>query len=154
MSRRGWFLFAAMCVLWGVPYLMIRVAVREVTPATLVVLRSGAAAALLAPLAAARGELTPVLRRWRPLLLFAAIEITLPWLALASAERRISSSLAALLLAGVPFTSVAIALVTRSNDRFGARRVAGLAVGIGGVAAIVGLDAGHRSGIGIALMGV
>ena len=82
-------------MIWGVPYLMIRVAVREVSPATLVFLRSGLAALALIPLAAARGELRTVLPRWRPLLVFAAVEIAVPWLALSSAERRVSSSLAA-----------------------------------------------------------
>jgi drug/metabolite transporter (DMT)-like permease len=142
-----------MCVIWGIPYLMIRVAVREVSPAMLVFLRSGLAAFALVPLAAARGELRPLLPRWRPLLVFAAIEIAIPWLALSSAERRVSSSLAALLIAAVPFTAVAIALVT-GGERFGSRRIAGLLGGIGGVAAIVGLDISHTSGVGIAEMAV
>src|SRR5712691_7947680 len=134
-----------MCVIWGVPYLMIRVAVREVSPATLVFLRSGLAALALVPLAAMRGELRPLLPRWRPLLVFALIEIALPWLALASAERRVSSSLAALLIAAVPFTGVAIAIAIRSDERFDMRRIVGLVVGIGGVAAIVGLNIGSTS---------
>jgi drug/metabolite transporter (DMT)-like permease len=141
-----------MCVIWGVPYLMIRVAVREVSPATLVFLRSGLAALALVPLAAARGELRALLPRWRPLLVFAAAEIAIPWLALSSAERRVSSSLAALLLAAVPFIAVAIAAA--GGERFDGRRIAGLLVGIGGVAAIVGLDIRHTSGIGIAEVAV
>jgi drug/metabolite transporter (DMT)-like permease len=153
VTRRGWLLFGAMCVIWGIPYLMIRVAVREVSPATLVFLRSGLAALALIPLAAARGELRQLLPRWRPVLVFAAIEIAIPWLALASAERRISSSLAALLLAAVPFTAVAIAHAT-GGERFGSRRIAGLLVGIGGVAAIVGLYLGHTSGVGVAEVAV
>jgi drug/metabolite transporter (DMT)-like permease len=75
-----------------------------------------------------------------------------PWLALSSAERRVSSSLAALLIAAVPLVGVAIAVATRSSERFDARRLAGLVIGIGGVAAIVGLDVGHTSGVGLALM--
>jgi drug/metabolite transporter (DMT)-like permease len=142
-----------MCVIWGVPYLMIRVAVREVSPATLVFLRSGLAALTLIPLAAARGELRTVLPRWRPLLAFAAVEIAIPWLALSSAERRVSSSLAALLLAAVPFTAVAIAVMT-GGERLGSRRLGGLLIGIAGVAAIVGLDIRHTGGVGIAEMAV
>jgi len=153
VTRRGWLLFGAMCVIWGVPYLMIRVAVREVSPATLVFFRSGLAAIALIPFAAGRGELRALLPRWRPLVVFAAIEIAIPWLALSSAERRISSSLAALLLAAVPFTAVAIALAT-GGERLGPRRLAGLLVGIAGVAAIVGLDLSHTSGIGVAEMAV
>ena len=140
-------------MIWGVPYLMIRVAVREVSPATLVFLRSGLAALALIPLAAASGELHTVLSRWRPLLAFAAVEIAIPWFALSSAERRVSSSLAALLLAAVPFTAVAIAAMT-GGERLGSRRLGGLLVGIAGVAAIVGLDIRHTSGVGIAEMAV
>ena len=137
-----------MCVIWGIPYLMIRVAVREVTPAMLVFIRSGAAAAMLLPLAARRGELHPVLRRWRPLLAFAAVEIAIPWVLLSSAERRVSSSLAALLIAATPFVGVALAAAT-GGERFGPRRLAGLVVGIVGVGAIVGLDLGSTSGVGL-----
>ena len=52
MTQRGWLLFAAMCVIWGIPYLMIRVAVRELTPATLVFARTALGALLLVPAAA------------------------------------------------------------------------------------------------------
>jgi drug/metabolite transporter (DMT)-like permease len=141
-----------MCVIWGVPYLMIRVAVREVSPAMLVFLRAGLSALALVPLAAARGELRVVLPRWRPVLVFAAVEIAIPWLALSSAERRVSSSLAALLLGAVPFTAVAIAAA--GGERFDGRRIAGLIVGIAGVAAIVGLDIRHTSGVGVAEVAV
>ena len=140
-------------MIWGVPYLMIRVAVREVSPATLVFLRSGVAALALVPLAAGRSELRPLLPRWRPLLVFAAIEIAIPWLALSSAERRVSSSLAALLIAAVPFTAVVIAAAT-GGERINSPRIAGLLAGIGGVAAVVGLDIGHTSGVGTAEMAV
>ena len=136
---------------WGVPYLMIRVAVQEISPAELVFLRTGISAVLLLPLAASRRELRPLVDRWRPLLVFAAVEIAVPWLALASAERRLSSSLAALLIAAVPFVSVAIAAATRS-ERFDGRRIVGLVVGSTGVAAIVGLDVGQTTATGLAEM--
>lgn len=78
MSRRGWALFVAMSVIWGVPYLLIKVAVEELAPVSLVFLRCAIAAALLAPWALARGHVRPVLRHWRPLLLFTALEMTGP----------------------------------------------------------------------------
>jgi drug/metabolite transporter (DMT)-like permease len=140
-----------MCVIWGIPYLLIRVAVREVTPATLVFLRTGIATLLLLPLAAHRAELRPVRARWRIVAVFAIIEITVPWVLLSSAERRVSSSLAALLIAATPFVGVALAAAT-GGERFDGRRLAGLVVGIAGVAAIVGLDLGQTSGIGLVEM--
>ncbi|MBV8395318.1 MAG: DMT family transporter [Actinobacteria bacterium] len=149
MSRRGLLLFAAMCVVWGIPYLLIRVAVRELSPAMLVFARTAVAALLLVPVAAARGELRPVLARWRPVLVFAAVEIAGPWLLLSSAERRISSSLAALLIAAVPLVGAFLAAV-EGRERFDRNRVAGIVVGTAGVAAIVGFDVGSSSGSGIA----
>jgi drug/metabolite transporter (DMT)-like permease len=143
-----------MCVLWGIPYLMIRVAVRELSPASLVLFRTSLSAALLLPIALARGEVAPALRRWRPLLVFAGIEIALPWICLASAERRVTSSLAGLIIAAVPLVAVALAAVTGARQRPGGATLLGLACGVGGVAAILGLDLKGASFVGIAELGV
>ena len=134
-----------MCVIWGIPYLMIRVAVRELAPATLVFLRTGIAAALLMPLAARRGELRPLLRHWRPLLAYTAIEVALPWLLLGHAETRLTSSLTGLLIAAVPLVGALIVTVSGERTRLGIRLWVGLLVGIVGVGAIVGLDLGQIS---------
>ena len=138
-------------MIWGIPYLLIRVAVREVTPATLVFLRTGISTLILLPLAVHRDELRPILARWRLVAVFAVIEIAVPWVLLSSAERRVSSSLAALLIAATPFVGVALALAS-GMERFDTRRLAGLGVGLVGVAAIVGLDLGHTSGVGLVEM--
>src|SRR4029079_14621945 len=135
-----------MCVIWGIPYLLIRVAVREITPAMLVFLRTGGSTLVLLALALRRGELRLLLSRWRPLLAFTAVDIAGPWILLSSAERRVTSSLAALVLAATPLVGVALA-VASGGERFDRRRLAGLLVGLVGVAAIVGLDLGHTSAI-------
>jgi drug/metabolite transporter (DMT)-like permease len=142
VSRRGLILFAAMCVIWGIPYLLIRVAVRELSPATLVFARTGIAAVLLVPFAAARGELRPLLRAWLPLLLYTVAELMVPWLLLARAEEKLTSSLTGLLVAAVPLAGAAFTSLRGSHDRLDARRWAGLLVGLLGVAALVGLDFG------------
>lgn len=154
MTQRGWVLFAAMCVIWGLPYLMIRVAVRELTPATLVLARTTLGAVLLVPAAAWRRQLRPLLRVWWPLLLYTAIEIALPWLLLARAETRLTSSLTGLLVAGVPLVGAVLVRITGERERMGARRWFGLLVGIGGVAALVGLDLGSVSALPVAEVGV
>lgn len=142
MSRRGLALFAAMSVLWGIPYLFIRVAVAEISPATLVLVRTALAAAILLPIALVRVDLRPILRRWRWLVAFAAVEIAIPWVLLGSAEQHLSSSLTGLLLAGVPLVGTAVALTTGAAERMTVVRTAGLVVGLVGVAAIVGSDLG------------
>ncbi len=140
MTRRGWLLFAAMGVLWGLPYLFIRVAVRELAPATLVCARCLLGALLLTPFAVRRGTLAPLLRRWRPLLAFTVLEVTGPWLLLSDAERRLPSSLTGLLVAGVPLVAAVASRLTGAVDRLDAARLAGLGVGLLGVGALVGLD--------------
>jgi len=140
MSRRALLLFALMSIIWGIPYLFIRIAVGEVTPATLVFGRTAIAAAILLPVALSRTDLRPVLARWRWLVAFAAIEIAIPWVALGSAEQHISSSLAGLLIAGVPLVGAAIALLSGGADRFGPVGLLGMLIGLVGVVAIVGAD--------------
>lgn len=139
MSRRGWALFVVLGIVWGLPYLLIRVSVREVSPALLVFVRTAGGAALLAPFAFRRGALRPLLRHWKPLVLYSAVEIAGPWLLLFNAERRLSSSLAGLLVAAVPIIGAGLAQVT-GTDRLDRHRTLGLALGIAGVAALVGVD--------------
>jgi drug/metabolite transporter (DMT)-like permease len=140
MTRRGLVLFAVMAVIWGIPYLFIRIVVAEVSPAVLVFLRTAVATAILLPLALARYDLRPLLRRWPWLVAFAAIEIAIPWVFLGSAEQKISSSLAGLLIAGVPLVGTVLALATGGSDRLGTAGLVGLLIGLAGVAAIVGGD--------------
>lgn len=140
MSRRGWLLFAAMCVVWGVPYLLIKVAVEQISPAELVLARTTLGAAALLPWAVRSGALRPALRAWRPLLLFAALEMAGPWFLLAHAERDLSSSLAGLLVAAVPLVAAVAGRAVGETDRLDPTRVAGLLVGLVGVGVLLGLD--------------
>ncbi|HEY8801194.1 MAG TPA: DMT family transporter [Candidatus Limnocylindrales bacterium] len=133
-------LFGLMSVFWGIPYLFIRVAVAEITPATLVLARTTIAAAILLPIALVRVDLRAVLARWRWVVAFAAIEIAIPWIALGSAEQHLSSSLTGLLIAGVPLVGTAFALATGGADRLGRTGLVGLLIGLIRVAAIVGGD--------------
>ena len=150
MTRQGWLLFAAMCVIWGIPYLMIRVAVRELTPATLVFARTALGAALLLPAAAWRHELRPLLRVWWPMLVYTVIEIGVPWLLLSRAELKLTSSLTGLLLAAVPLVGAVLVRVTGDRERLSRRRWLGLFVGLVGVAALVGLDLGSVAALPVA----
>jgi drug/metabolite transporter (DMT)-like permease len=142
LSRRGWLLFAAMGVIWGIPYLLIKVAVDELSPSTLVLCRTALASLLLLPIALVRGGLREVLVAWRPVVAFAVVEIMVPWLLLGVAEQRLSSSLTGLLIASVPLVGAVLAVVTRSDDRLDRRRIAGLLLGMAGVAALVGFEVG------------
>jgi drug/metabolite transporter (DMT)-like permease len=139
VSRKGWLLFAALSIIWGVPYLFIKIAVDGLTPASVVFWRCAVAAAILLPIAIGRGQLRALLPHWKALLAFTAAEIAVPWFFLTSAEQRLSSSLAGLLIAGVPLVAALLGWLT-GGERLGPRRIAGLGVGLAGVAALVGLD--------------
>lgn len=140
MTRRGLILFLILGIAWGVPYVLIKIAVAELSPEMVVLSRSVIAAVILIPVAAARGELGSVLRHWRPLLAYTAIEIILPWFFLTTAEQRLPSSTAGLLLAAVPLVSVGAAVVLRRAERFTAVNWVGILVGMAGVATLVGFD--------------
>ena len=154
MSRKGWLLFIALCVIWGMPYLFIRIAVRELPPPALVLLRTAPAGLLLLPFAFRGGSLRPLLARWRWVLVYTVIELCIPWLLLAHAEERISSSLAGLLIATVPLIAAVLYRAAGTAEHFDARRLVGLAIGFVGVAALVGIDLSGNDPLAIAEMGV
>ncbi|TFV89969.1 EamA family transporter [Blastococcus sp. CT_GayMR16] len=140
MSRRGWVLFLAMSVIWGVPYLLIKIAVDEVSPVMLVFARCVIGAALLLPWTIAKGQLRPALRHWRALLLFTVLEMAGPWLLIAYAEGSLSSSLTGLLVAGVPFVAAIAARLAGEEERLTPIRILGMAIGVVGIGVLLGLD--------------
>ncbi len=79
MTRRGWVLFGALSVIWGVPYLLIKIAVTDVDPVFVAFGRTLIAALLLLPIALYRRALMPVFRRWKWLLVYTVVEISGPW---------------------------------------------------------------------------
>jgi drug/metabolite transporter (DMT)-like permease len=141
MSRRGWLMFAAMSVIWGIPYLLIKVAVGGVSAPVLVESRVTIGAVLLLPIALRKRQLAVLRPYWRWLALFAAVEIIAPWLLLSEAETRLSSSLSGLLIASVPILVAVIARLTGGTDRLSAIRWTGLAAGLAGVAVLAGRTA-------------
>ena len=141
MSRRGLVLFVAMCVIWGIPYLLIKVALRGLGPVDLVFVRFALGAVLLVPIALSRRvKAGPLLGRWGWIVAYTIIEMGIPWVLLSDAELRISSSLSGLLVSTVPLIGVVIGVLTRSGEHHGWRRILGLAVGLVGAGVLVGFD--------------
>lgn len=149
MTRRGWWLFAAVALLWGLSYLFIRVAVQaEVPPVVVVWARTGVAAVVLVPVALHRGALRGLTRRWRGVAVLTLTQVTVPFLLITYGEQHVSSSLAGLLVATEPILVVLLVaglgllVRDRAGEPIGAGRVVGLVVGLGGVAALLGVDVG------------
>lgn len=136
MTRRGLILFIALSVIWGLPYLFIKLAVAELDPAVTVFARTLPSAFLLLGYSVFRGQLRGSLKYWKIALGFAIVEMVFPWWFISRAEMEISSGLAGLLLATVPLVGVFIAY-TR-GEKPTRRRLAGLAIGLIGVSLLVG----------------
>ncbi len=138
MSRRGWVLFITMSVIWGVPYLLIKVADGGVAVPVLVFARVAVGAAVLLPIAIRRGQIRVLASHWRWLAAFAVVEIMVPWALLSDAERHLSSSMSGLLIASVPIIGLVLARVTGGAERLTVARWAGLLAGLAGVALLAG----------------
>jgi drug/metabolite transporter (DMT)-like permease len=142
VSARGWVLFAAVSVIWGMPYLFIKIGVEELSPGFVAWSRVALAAAVLLPLAIRTGALRGLPLRW--LAAFAAVEIAIPFPLIGFGEQRISSSLAAILIAALPLVVSFLALRFDRAERPTRTRLAGMLVGLAGVIALVGIDIGGR----------
>jgi drug/metabolite transporter (DMT)-like permease len=154
MSRRGWTLFLAMAVIWGIPYLLIRVAVRQLDPGVMVLLRTAPASLLLSPIVIARRQIPVLLKNARWIIVFAVIEFGIPWYCMSTAEKHISSSLTSLLICCVPLFAVLAQRLRRTEEHISRRRYLGLGIGAVGVAFLVGLDlrGGSITWIGLMLI--
>jgi drug/metabolite transporter (DMT)-like permease len=141
VSARAWAAFGAVSILWGIPYLFIKVAVDDgVSPTFLAWFRVVLAAALLVALAWRMGLLEQLRGRWRWIVVFGIVEITIPFPLIAAGEQHVSSSLAAILIAAAPLFVALLALRFDDSERVTGRQLLGLVVGLAGVVALVGID--------------
>jgi drug/metabolite transporter (DMT)-like permease len=154
MSRRGWVLFAMLSVIWGIPYLLIRISVRDIAPPTLVFFRTAPAALAFLPFALKKDTLIGLRKHWRAVVVYSVGEVCIPWLLLFRSEQRIPSSLAGLLIATVPLIAVIWAWITRHDSRLGWKRLAGLVLGFAGVAVLVGVDVHGSDLIAVGEVGI
>ena len=138
-------LFATVGVIWGVPYLFIKIAVDELSPSVVAWSRLAVATVVLLPIAWKLGALRGLGERWRILTVFAAVEMAIPWQLLGFGEVHVSSSLAAIMIAAVPLFVALLALRFDHAERPTPTRLAGMLIGLAGVVALVGIDIGGDS---------
>jgi drug/metabolite transporter (DMT)-like permease len=155
MSRKGLLLFIAAGVAWGLPYFFIRIAVEDFSTPTIIFARVVVGAAVLLPLAIRRNAIRPALKAWPWVLAFALIEMVGPWWLITEAERSITSGLAGLLVATVPFFAILLALVwLKDRSVLHPKTILGLVIGFAGVVLLVGIDsfAGHIDPVAVLMM--
>ena len=143
MSRRGLFLFILVGFLWGIPYLFIKIAIDPesgFTPAIVVCLRTAIGAAILIPLAIKQGQLGAALRGAKYVFFYALLEMIGPWILIGTAEQKISSGLAGLLVASVPIWATIFASLRGDKTVWQRKRLFGIVVGFIGLIAVVGIE--------------
>ena len=146
MTARAWVLFAAVSVVWGIPYFFIKVAVEAGVPPALVAWsRVALGAAVLLPLAWRRGALRGLGGRWGAIVAYTVCEVAVPFLLIPAGEQQVSSSLAAILIASMPLMVALLSVRLAPEDRPTGLRLAGLVIGFGGVAALLGVDMAGRT---------
>jgi len=139
VSRRALFLLVSLGVLWGIPYLLIRIAVVDYHPIVVAFARSVSGALILFPIAMRRKRLAQGISKPVWLLAFTLCEISAPWLLIGYAEQYVASSLAGLIIALTPIIATALGVVL-SRERLNIQRACGLGLGLGGVVALMGFD--------------
>lgn len=143
MSRRGWLLFFLTGLLWGIPYLFIKVAVDPdggFSPAIVVCLRTAIGAAILLPWAIHQKTLGDAIRGIRYVAPYAVLEMIGPWILIGTAEQKISSGLAGLLVASVPIWATIFASLKGDKTVWQRKRLFGIAIGFVGLVLVVGIE--------------
>jgi drug/metabolite transporter (DMT)-like permease len=139
VNWRGWSAFAALSIIWGVPYFFIKLAVADIAPFGVAWGRIALAAAILLPVAWQRGVLRATLLHKRAICAFALVELVGPFSLIAIGERWISSSIAGILIATVPMIVILLSPLFGLKEPLAARRLAGVLVGFAGVVVLLGL---------------
>lgn len=154
MSRRALFHFALSGFFWGIPYLLMKVAVRDIPPTVIVCGRVLIGAAILIPIAIHQKVLMDAIRGWRYVLPYAIFEMMIPWILITNAEKKISSGLAGLLIATVPIWSTIFASLSGDKTVWHSKRLVGLVVGFVGLIGLVGYESiiGSSDPLSIAMM--
>jgi drug/metabolite transporter (DMT)-like permease len=138
VTWRGWTAFVALGIIWGLPYFFIKVAVQEVSPVLLAFSRVLLATLILMPIAWRRGALRSLGKHKGAIVAFGLVEFAIPFSLISLGERWISSSVTGILIAMVPLSIALIQRFFGIRESLGAWRIAGLAIGFIGVAALLG----------------
>ncbi|MHB2264300.1 DMT family transporter [Aliihoeflea sp. PC F10.4] len=139
MSTREWSMLLLLGLLWGGSFFFARVAVLEIAPLTLVLLRVALAAAALHIYLALRGpSFSLALPMAASFVLLAILNNIIPFSLMFIGQTELGAGLASVLNATTPFWTVILANAFTSDEKFTGRKLAGIALGIAGTAVMIG----------------
>src|SRR4051794_8872752 len=139
MDKGDWTILVTLAVIWGGAFLFIGVAVRHVPPLTYVWLRVTIAAIAMWGYIHFRGESVQLPRQvWGSMLVLALLNNALPFALFGWSQTHIASGLASILNATTPIWGVVVAHFLTNDERMSPRKIAGVLLGFGGVATMIG----------------
>jgi drug/metabolite transporter (DMT)-like permease len=139
MTSREWGVLLLLAVIWGGAFLFIGVAVRHVDPLTYVWLRLTLAAGAMWLFLKWKGQKLGLPREvWGSILLLALLNNALPFTLFGWGQTHIASGLASILNATTPIWGVLVAHLFTTDERMTPRKMAGVLLGFGGVATMIG----------------
>jgi len=154
VPTRSILLFLALGVFWGIPYALIKISVGEIEPVMLCFARTAIAALVLVPIALVRRDRIDLRRHWKPLLAYTVVEVVAPWFFLNTAETRLPSSTAGLMLASIPLVSLGIGALFGRREHLTLLNWVGIAVSTAGVVSIVGVNVAGSDPASVGAIGV
>lgn len=155
MSLKQWLLLAALSVLWGGSFLFVGIAVKELPPLTIVLARVGLAALILLPFMLALGhKLPPTLPAWMPFLGMAILNNVIPFTLITVGQRELASGVASIINATTPLFSLLIAHALTTDEKLRANKLAGVLIGIAGIAVLMGSEALNDRASSLVSMGL
>ena len=154
MSRKSLFYFLLVGFLWGIPYLLMKVAVEEIPPSAIVAGRTLIGAAILIPVALYRKTFKGAVLGFKFVAFYALLEMIGPWILISTAQKKIDSGLAGLLISTVPIFAAIITSLRGDHSVWQFKRMFGIVVGFIGLIAVVGLESfsGNSHPASIAMM--
>ena len=158
-TRSAYVAWVAVCLLWGVTYLAIRIALETIPPALIGAIRYIVGGLLLAVILRARGERLPASVHWPRLALMGVLMIGLGNGGVIWAEQWVPSGFAAVMVAASPFWMTGLETVLPGGERLSRRSLVGLLIGFSGIVLLVWPDlssrgVGHQFGLGIGALQV
>ncbi len=159
MDRRSWLWLLLLASIWGASYMLIKIGLRELSPAMVAFARVALAAAVLMPIAVAQGALSGLRGRLGIVALVGAVQVAVPFWLIPVGEQEISSALAGILVAATPIFTALLAIRVDHEERSEGLRLAGIGIGVAGVVVLFGLDlagstAAVLGGLAVVLAGV
>ena len=154
MSRKSLIYFLLVGFLWGIPYLLMKVAVEEIPPSAIVAGRTLIGAAILIPVALYRKTFKGAVLGFKFVAFYALLEMIGPWILISTAQKKIDSGLAGLLISTVPIFAAIITSMRGDHTVWQFKRMFGIVVGFIGLIAVVGIESfsGNSPPASIAMM--